>query len=711
MNSCQCIYSIDPSAPNDAGDKVRALMFAPAPNVADDGRHLWVGMQDGVIMVLDSITGAILGKRTTSHSHAICFILRYRNTEMWTLDESGILNMWPVLTVDCERNHPLEMTPQKHMVAARTVAALIVGTSLWTSSGRTLDVFHFAHHGSDSPHIRIPNDVGNITQLVTVPYHKKLVFASHDDGKITVWDTETVEKVQVITISMYGICSMAAAGEFYLWTGYNTGMIYVYDTRPEKWVAVKIWKAHNTAVTTLMVDESGFSRDEKSMQVISADSNGCVATWDGLLTETWQDAQLEKHVRDYCSYRNVRVAICSWNIDANKPEKLVGNDNDKIYEWLGQMDDPDIIVVGIQEIVDLESKKQTARSLFASRKKIETLQEAEELLTHRYRLWHDHLVRVIGDNYGANAYTVIKTDQLVGLFSCVFVKTSEVNRVINCDSTLVKTGMKLMNKSLHGNKGGIAIRFLFDHSSLCFINCHLAAGQSHSQQRNADAEGILQTATFPELRDYCDVFAHGGDGTLVLDHEHCFLSGDLNYRINMTREKVLQLLASHDKEKAWRTLQQKDQLLMQRITNPLFKLLTFQEAPIQFDPTYKYDPGTDFYDRSEKKRIPAWCDRVLYRSRHAQNLYYQRHEVRASDHRPISAGFVIQTKIIDGEKRDQLMDKIEMVWQDSLERLVRDKKAQYVADYELCNLQEARQLLETKHWDVQEVVMNLRSAN
>lgn len=52
--------------------------------------------------------------------------------------------------------------------------------------------------------------------------------------------------------------------------------------------------------------------------------------------------------------------ICSWNIDANKPEKLVGQDDELVHEWLGEADKPDIIVVGIQEIVDLESKKQTA---------------------------------------------------------------------------------------------------------------------------------------------------------------------------------------------------------------------------------------------------------------------------------------------------------------------------------------------------------------
>lgn len=39
----------------------------------------------------------------------------------------------------------------------------------------------------------------------------------------------------------------------------------------------------------------------------------------------------------------------------------------------------------------------------------------------------------------------------------------------------------------------------------------------------------------------------------------------------------------------------------------------YQEAPLLFRPTYKYDNGTDDYDTSEKMRIPAYTDRILYK--------------------------------------------------------------------------------------------------
>lgn len=41
-----------------------------------------------------------------------------------------------------------------------------------------------------------------------------------------------------------------------------------------------------------------------------------------------------------------------------------------------------------------------------------------------------------------------------------------------------------------------------------------------------------------------------------------------------------------------------------------------REGPITFRPTYKFDkasPNPFAYDSSEKRRVPAWCDRVFFR--------------------------------------------------------------------------------------------------
>lgn len=70
--------------------------------------------------------------------------------------------------------------------------------------------------------------------------------------------------------------------------------------------------------------------------------------------------------KEYCQWRDIKVLICSWNIDASKPaaQDVNGGSDRRLFEsWLTSMEQegpPDIISVGFQEIVDLESKKMTA---------------------------------------------------------------------------------------------------------------------------------------------------------------------------------------------------------------------------------------------------------------------------------------------------------------------------------------------------------------
>lgn len=67
---------------------------------------------------------------------------------------------------------------------------------------------------------------------------------------------------------------------------------------------------------------------------------------------------------------------------------------------------------------------------------------------------------------------------------------------------------------------------MIDDSSICFINCHLAAGQNHTRTRNADVAAMLEEkAVFPESGTIMEPLAYtgGGDGSMVLDHELVFV--------------------------------------------------------------------------------------------------------------------------------------------------------------------------------------------
>lgn len=73
-------------------------------------------------------------------------------------------------------------------------------------------------------------------------------------------------------------------------------------------------------------------------------------------------------------------------------------------------------------------------------------------------------------------------------------------------------------------QGAIAARFTIDDSSICFINCHLAAGQKHTRERNGDVAAILEEkSVFPQVDQPEIGYVGGGDGSMILDHEICFV--------------------------------------------------------------------------------------------------------------------------------------------------------------------------------------------
>ena len=112
----------------------------------------------------------------------------------------------------------------------------------------------------------------------------------------------------------------------------------------------------------------------------------------------------------------------------------------------------------------------------------------------------------------------------------------------------------------------------------------------------------------------------------ILDHDLVIWAGDLNYRIDpeLTIDEVHMLVSVCNRArkkgsamalKSLSRLQELDQLWIARQAETVM-LSMFDEAPLNFLPTYKFIAGTAEYDRrpEKKKRAPAWCDRVLWRA-------------------------------------------------------------------------------------------------
>ncbi|KAI7868069.1 Endonuclease/exonuclease/phosphatase [Spinellus fusiger] len=671
---------MDLSRLNGIGSKIRSLAFVSSQNPHDNGRYLWVGLQSGAVVSIDVFQQKVVEHGLSKHRSGVDYIFQQKNNEIWTIDQHGILNIWPVIPKEGIRG-PVIPKLLSHLITPMLSAAVLVNSMLWTSFDDCISVFRRVKEDVfPLPRLYISKELGGISNLVADPFHKDRIFASHTNGSVSIWCTDSRKNIQVIKLSKHSITAMACIGGRYLWCGYQNGRISIHDTLPMPWITVKEWQAHETSISSISINPEACLKNNPIMKILTSDVDGSFAFWDGLMKQHWKATKIQEHCKSYCDYEDTTILVCSWNADALKPKGLDESDHCEIRAWLRSANKPDIVSIGIQEIVDLSSKRNTARILIKSHTKGDILKDANDQLFHRYKLWYDYLLAAMEEVYGVKSYVAIKTQHLVGLFSCVFVKHEKKFRIKECQATVVKTGLKFMKKSVHGNKGGIAIRFIYNDSPLCFVNCHLAAGQDHVNQRNKDSQDILENARFDSIPFY-HTFSDGLDGHQILDHDMCFFSGDLNYRLDTNRDKVLDIISGTDNPAAWEVLEKYDQLNKERKTNPWFPLLSFREAPILFEPTYKYDPRTTNYDSSQKKRVPSWCDRILFRTNEygpsLDIIYYKRHEVLSSDHRPISAAFNTKTKLIDQHRRSIIAKKVDLEWEDYCYGLVIQKKEKY----------------------------------
>ena len=70
-------------------------------------------------------------------------------------------------------------------------------------------------------------------------------------------------------------------------------------------------------------------------------------------------------------------------------------------------------------------------------------------MSRQYRAWRDYLVQLLEENSPATeSYQLLHTASMVGLFSCIFIKASQRDRVRNLNVAEVKRGLG----GLHGNK-------------------------------------------------------------------------------------------------------------------------------------------------------------------------------------------------------------------------------------------------------------------
>ncbi|KAM6459117.1 inositol polyphosphate 5-phosphatase K isoform 2-T2 [Liasis olivaceus] len=198
---------------------------------------------------------------------------------------------------------------------------------------------------------------------------------------------------------------------------------------------------------------------------------------------------------------------------------------------------------------------------------------------------------------------------------------------------------------VRGNKGGVCVRLSLYGHSVCFLNCHLPAHQENAKQRLDDFEHILEMQHFEEK-----TFPS------ALDHQLLFWFGDLNFRIE---DYGLHFIRESISNSRFNLLWEKDQLNMAK--KKIFFLQEFLEGPLEFKPTYKFDLHSDEYDTSEKKRKPAWTDRILWRVKSppspppqgapgegglsvSLHSYTSHMDYNISDHKPVTGTFELKVQ-------------------------------------------------------------------
>jgi len=669
--------------------KSTSVVFKPGNDINSEGKRIWIGNNIGELQEIDLETHITIAQSSAHNRTEIHKILRHHK-DLWTLDEAGRLFVWPA---DESGVPNMKYSHISHKLMAKPTYAMVVEDTLWVASGREIRIYKPGKESSfnvlTSP-LPAVQGAGDVTCGTYSGEDGGRVYVGHADGKVTIYSLQNYSYLGSIKVSDYKINAMTMVGNK-LWAVYKTGKVYVYDTASTPWKVTKDWKAHEGPATGILLDPSSVWLLGRS-QVATTGHDGYVRLWDGMLEDDWIEANMHARDQEYCTFRDVRAAVTTWNCGATNPSVL--NTHfiaDAIHA--DEPNPPEILVFGFQEVVDLEDRTVTAKSIFGFGKKKET--KAADQQQHQrkvYREWRDYLARCIRKYIPQHEYMEIHTSSLVGLFSCIFVRKEERLNIIKDAREEVKCGMG----GRYGNKGALLCRFVLDSSSLCFINCHLAAGQSHSAHRNNDVATILEADGLPHEPDLdmrTSLYVGGGDGRQILDHETCILNGDLNYRIDaMPRNIIIKHIQNNELSK----LLDRDQLNVSRKRVAGFRLAPFTELPITFPPTYKYDVGSDNYDSSEKKRSPAWCDRLLFRSPagRVKQLEYRRHEgVYYSDHRPVSGVFKITVKKVDENKRKQTLKSTYADIEKMRKKMLEDGCVRYLVNSFGVEREEARRLI------------------
>lgn len=312
--------------------------------------------------------------------------------------------------------------------------------------------------------------------------------------------------------------------------------------------------------------------------------------------------------------QKLHIFVGTWNVGNARPA-------DNLSSWLPTTSLYDIIAIGAQECDYPARAPHTECS----------------------KDWMATLRSVLGPDY-----KVVHGITRGQMRLAVFVRMDEEKAICDVHSGSEATGVG----NVIPNKGGVCISLKFWDTALCFVNCHLAAHVGQCEARNGNYREIVGNMRINDQ-----------NMDILNQFHHVFWLGDLNYRLDFgAAEETLinpettawDAVVQKIKQNDFHTLLEFDELHKEQEAKKV--LFSFNEGEITFPPTFKMKRDTeDVYDT---KRVPAWCDRVLWSSFPGcpvdQLSYTSAPSVSSSDHKPVAATFTLTAYALPSNIVDNL---------------------------------------------------------
>lgn len=253
----------------------------------------------------------------------------------------------------------------------------------------------------------------------------------------------------------------------------------------------------------------------------------------------------------------------------------------------------------------------------------------------RRREWEVRLQEALGPHY-----VMLHSAAHGALHMSVLIRRDLIWFCSEVESSTVTTRIVSQIKT----KGALGVSFTFFGTSFLFITSHFTSGDGKVSERLVDYTKTIQGLALPKsVPDTSPYRSNSGDVTTRFDGVFWF--GDFNFRLSGGRGAVEAILRQAPGDTAPALLQH-DQLTREMKKGSVFK--GFQEPDIHFPPSYKFDIGKDSYDSTSKQRTPSYTDRIMYRSRHRDDIcpvkYSSCPVIKTSDHRPVYGLFRVKVR-------------------------------------------------------------------